>query len=527
MSIIALKQLCCLLILLFFSYIIFDILRKSNQREYEYLGWSNMYGRLHVERNSKEGFMDSQYSEIAPFSVTKKAIGENTSSMGTTVTKGIATVNAEKTPLPLKEYIVMSSYNSARSGKYMNVDMIKYVLSKGCRFLDFQVFFGPDPNPKDPKNVATLPFVAYSSNTSDSVINLESLNQVLLNDVFMAISKNAFSSPSPNPGDPLFINLRIYTTPTSASTTDAKSTNSEANTIKLYQQIALLIYTYFNSKLYKEESVKNDNNGILGKNDNNGILGKNDNNGIRSKPAINDNNITRMRSKPAINDNNGMRGKNDNNRMRSKPAINDNNGMRGKNDNNGIRENFQNEKKNSSNSNMNKLFEFDRKTKAIRIHGNTPLSDIMGKIIISLDIKVAPDYKNSTSGAKDSNHLDLASFVNIENGSSMLRNYYYTDIIEKSKDYIFPKDAPNANTSTVKSLTSVYPNSNPNLYTLLGYPSNPNPYNLISQYGVQYTFYEFHNQDNNFNMYYNIFANSGSAFVTIADCLRYIETIPK
>ena len=419
MSIVALKQLCCLLILLFFSYIIFDILRKSNQREYEYLGWSNMYGRLHVERNSKEGFMDSQYSEIAPFSVTKKAIGENTSSMGTTVTKGIATVNAEKTPLPLKEYIVMSSYNSARSGKYMNVDMIKYVLSKGCRFLDFQVFFGPDPNPKDPKNVATLPFVAYSSNTSDSVINLESLNQVLLNDVFMAISKNAFSSPSPNPGDPLFINLRIYTTPTSASTTDAKSTNSEANTIKLYQQIALLIYTYFNSKLYHSSKTAND------------------------------------------------------------------------------------------------------------VYGNTSLSDIMGKIIISLDIKVAPDYKNSTSGAKDSNHLDLASFVNIENGSSMLRNYYYTDIIEKSKDYIFPKDAPNANTSTVKSLTSVYPNSNPNLYTLLGYPSNPNPYNLISQYGVQYTFYEFHNQDNNFNMYYNIFANSGSAFVTIADCLRYIETIPK
>jgi hypothetical protein len=486
MSIVALKQLCCLLILLFFSYIIFDILRKSNQREYEYLGWSNMYGRLHVERNSKEGFMNSQYSEIAPFSVTKKVSGENTSSTGTTVTKGIATVNATKQTLPLKEYIVMSSYNSARSGKYMNVDMVKYVLSKGCRFLDFQVFFGPDPDPKDPKNVATLPFVAYSSNTSDSVINLESLNQVLLNDVFMAISKYAFSSPSPNPGDPLFINLRIYTTPTSASTTDAKSTNSEENTIKLYQQIALLIYTYFNNKLYHASKTANDVYGntilsdIMGK-----IIISLD---IKVAPDYTPLKISNL--------------------QQSKTAV--------------------------SESASTKLPVTDLKqAQKERLRRSIVGPPLLGGVLPSASLEGADSnlnkfthrYKNSTSGAKDSNHLDLAAFVNIENGSSMLRNYYYTDIIEKSKYYIFTNDAPNANTTTVKSLTSVYPNSNPNLYTLLGYPNNPNPYNLISQYGVQYTFYEFHNQDNNFNMYYNIFANSGSAFVSIADFLLYMKTI--
>ena len=43
--------------------------------------------------------------------------------------------------MPLKEYCVKASYNSAVSGKSVNKNMIKYVLNRGCRFLDFEVFY--------------------------------------------------------------------------------------------------------------------------------------------------------------------------------------------------------------------------------------------------------------------------------------------------------------------------------------------------------------------------------------------------
>ena len=40
----------------------------------------------------------------------------------------------------LRNFIIKSSFNSAYSGSYMNLEMIKYVLKRGCRFLNFQVF---------------------------------------------------------------------------------------------------------------------------------------------------------------------------------------------------------------------------------------------------------------------------------------------------------------------------------------------------------------------------------------------------
>ena len=43
--------------------------------------------------------------------------------------------------LPIKDYCIKSSYNSATTGKTVNKKMIQYVLSRGCRFLDFEVFY--------------------------------------------------------------------------------------------------------------------------------------------------------------------------------------------------------------------------------------------------------------------------------------------------------------------------------------------------------------------------------------------------
>jgi len=103
----------------------------------------------------------------------------------------------------LRDYCIKSSSDSAFSGGYMNLEMIKYVLRRGCRFLDFSVFV------KD-----SIPVVAYSND----VIYDPSFNSftsfdlpVSLEGVFKTIKSNAFSDTAPNPKDPLFVHLKIKT----------------------------------------------------------------------------------------------------------------------------------------------------------------------------------------------------------------------------------------------------------------------------------------------------------------------------
>jgi len=104
----------------------------------------------------------------------------------------------------VKDYCIKSSFNSAYvgggGGGYMDQKMVKYVLSRGCRFVDFEVYMKDD-----------VPIVAYSSAIYDSCYNhFTSLNPALsLSGVFQTIMTNAFNQTVPNPGDPLFVQLRI------------------------------------------------------------------------------------------------------------------------------------------------------------------------------------------------------------------------------------------------------------------------------------------------------------------------------
>lgn len=101
----------------------------------------------------------------------------------------------------LRNYCIKSSFNSAYTGGYVNRDMVKYVLMRGCRFLDFEVFM------KD-----NVPIVAYSTSTAtDSSFNHFTSEgpAISLGGVFSTIMSNAFNDTSPNPKDPLFIHLRI------------------------------------------------------------------------------------------------------------------------------------------------------------------------------------------------------------------------------------------------------------------------------------------------------------------------------
>jgi hypothetical protein len=141
--------------------------------------------------------------------------------------------------LPLREYCIKGSYNSAYTGNYINLDMVEYVLSRGCRFLDFEVYYIKEKDTYVPK-------VGYS--TDNTFTLLESENSILLDNVLAAVVSNGFSNKSPNNNDPLFINLRI------------KSNNHD-----VYNAVAKSIDYSVKSKLYKG-AVTNDTklNDIMG-----------------------------------------------------------------------------------------------------------------------------------------------------------------------------------------------------------------------------------------------------------------------
>jgi hypothetical protein len=130
--------------------------------------------------------------------------------------------------LPLKEFCIKGSYNSAYTGKYINIDMITYQLSRGCRFFDFEVFYIENPESR-----IFSPQVAYSTDNNFSTMDCE--NSILLDNLLSALVSNAFSTQnSPNNTDPLFINLRI------------KSNNN-----KVYKAVASSIDYTIKGNLYK------------------------------------------------------------------------------------------------------------------------------------------------------------------------------------------------------------------------------------------------------------------------------------
>jgi len=108
----------------------------------------------------------------------------------------IQSIHESDTKLPLSQYVIKASYNTALTGKYVNSDMIKYVLSRGCRFLDFEIFL-----------IDGKPQIAYTSDSKYKTIQTK--NNILLDEVLSIIVSNAFSFTSPNRNDPLFIHMRI------------------------------------------------------------------------------------------------------------------------------------------------------------------------------------------------------------------------------------------------------------------------------------------------------------------------------
>ena len=127
--------------------------------------------------------------------------------------------------LPIREFIVKSSYNSALSGQYAGKEPIRAVLERGCRLLDFEIYT------RD-----SIEYVSYSGDPEFKSMDTENEvgKRLSLGDAFNTVIGYSFTSPAPSPNDPLFVSLRI------------KNNSSEA-----YSRIAMLIENAFPNRLYK------------------------------------------------------------------------------------------------------------------------------------------------------------------------------------------------------------------------------------------------------------------------------------
>lgn len=153
---------------------------------------------------------------------------------GALFTKKPSMTNTTNMELPLREYFVKASMNSAYDANgSMSIDALTDVMSRGCRFLDFEIY-----------SVEGNPVVAYSSAGDKG--SFESSNSLALDEVLKKVSTSAFSSVSPNSEDPLFLFLRF------------KTTNPG-----IYKKIKQIIDTNLNGTFYNKPVTKDTKLSVL------------------------------------------------------------------------------------------------------------------------------------------------------------------------------------------------------------------------------------------------------------------------
>lgn len=100
---------------------------------------------------------------------------------------------------------IKSSFNSVWDGAKCSIPMMTYVISRGCRFLDFEVFVYLDAKADRPQLV-----VANGGNMRDNRSILKGSDVLQLSEVLKFAVTNAFSSSiSPAATDPLFLHFRV------------------------------------------------------------------------------------------------------------------------------------------------------------------------------------------------------------------------------------------------------------------------------------------------------------------------------
>ena len=132
----------------------------------------------------------------------------------------------------LKDCVIKASHNSANSSDTtVSPDMVSFVISRGVRFLDFELHYD-----------ANNGVVTVGTGTADK----DKFSTILTKINESAFTDNTTGCESPNKNDPMFIHLRIKTDNNTASVVydaintelDSKLTNNKTN-INVYPETKL------------------------------------------------------------------------------------------------------------------------------------------------------------------------------------------------------------------------------------------------------------------------------------------------
>ena len=381
---------------------------------------------IRINLNSTEGFSTGQSSKCTGSSsiissITSSAKDTELCKIENSTKVTIQSNNNKGNPnimLPLKEFCIKASYNSANSGNYISTDTLQYIINRGVRYLDFEVFYLQDTDSKTKSGTTTetpifKPVVACSVDPYFALLTTE--NTVLLDNILTAAVSNAFSATCPNYHDPLFINLRI-----------------KSNDPDIYQAVAASIDHTIKDKIYVDKQSRN-------------ILTNIKTNSIIKKAAV----VTK----------------------------------------------------------------------------DTPLSNIMGKIIISIDKTIFPNYKNHTSCETKTDYCyDLINYTNIEQGSENMNSLLYKYMSPTNTIQI--KD--DNKTTNVKTMVVANPD-NDFLSGALSFnspikpPNNPDYGDMLLRYSSQIVPYRFYHNDSALADYEGFFNKNNSAFVPLSVAISYFK----
>ena len=149
--------------------------------------------------------------------VVKSLVKTNTISP---VSDNVYEKNYYGSKLTIKDFHIKSCFHSAFNGTNVSKDMVLYLLHRGYRVFDFEVFY--DKRPDDTSAKSAMVSVRSGNFYSDE--------SIFLRDVLDILGLHGFSSVS-NKDDPLFVQIRPhYKTPNSTDTEADKSKKIGDNT---------------------------------------------------------------------------------------------------------------------------------------------------------------------------------------------------------------------------------------------------------------------------------------------------------
>jgi hypothetical protein len=202
------RKLLILAIVLLFSYIIYALLQKRREIQ---SSLQNYYKEKEKEKQKNlEGFGekdDPNYDAIMKDikNISTKITYQIENDNKPIVYKNYNTTITSSTKL--KDVFMKASYNSAFTGNYLSSEMVKFCLSQGCRFLDFEVDLSDGISYVFCKNNIDTP--NPTNKTKSGTPRAILLSEVLKCTLDAAFNENSGSTyPITNIHDPLFIHIR-------------------------------------------------------------------------------------------------------------------------------------------------------------------------------------------------------------------------------------------------------------------------------------------------------------------------------